>query len=83
MDIVGLRDEHIDGAEALLRKVMEGGRITVTLPTLAQSRSFVAKELGQLADSTKAIRNPVHYSVEFSPKLVWLREETERKLIKP
>jgi nicotinate phosphoribosyltransferase len=83
MDIVGLRDEHIDGAEALLRKVMEGGKTIVTLPTLAQSRSFVAKELGQLADSTKAIHNPVHYSVEFSRKLVWLREETERKLTKP
>jgi nicotinate phosphoribosyltransferase len=82
-DIVGLRDERIAGTETLLRKVMEGGKIVVTLPTLAQSRSFVAKELAQLADSTKAIRNPVHYSVEFSPKLVWLREETERKLIKP
>lgn len=82
-DIIGLRDEHVVGTEALLRKVMESGKIAVTLPTLAQSRALLAKELGELPDSTKAIRNPVLYSVEFSPKLVRLRDETERKLLNP
>jgi nicotinate phosphoribosyltransferase len=82
-DIIGLRDEHVAGTEALLMKVMESGKIAVQLPTLAQSRALLAKELGELPDSTKAIRNPVLYSVEFSPKLVRLREETERKLLNP
>jgi nicotinate phosphoribosyltransferase len=82
-DIIGLRDERITGTEALLRKVMKSGKIVAALPTLAESRAGLAKELGHLPDSIKAIRNPVLYPVEFSPALVQLREETERKLIKP
>jgi nicotinate phosphoribosyltransferase len=82
-DIVGLRTERITGTETLLRKVMDKGKIVVTLPTLAQSRAGLAKEFGNLPDLTKAIRNPVLYPVEFTPALVHLREETERKLIQP
>jgi nicotinate phosphoribosyltransferase len=81
-DIIGLRDERIPGTERLLRKVMENGKIVITLPALTQSRAGLAKELGHLPDSTKAIRKPVLYTVEFSPALVQLREETERTLIK-
>ena len=77
-----MRDERIGGMETLLGKVMEGGNIVGTLPTLAQSRAALAKELGHLSDLTKAIRNPALYRVEFSPALVRLREETERKLLK-
>jgi nicotinate phosphoribosyltransferase len=80
-DIIGLRDERITGTETLLKKVMKNGTIVVTLPTLAESRAGLAKELGHLPDLTKAIRNPVLYPVEFSPALLRLREETERKLI--
>jgi nicotinate phosphoribosyltransferase len=82
-DIVGLRAEGIAGTETLLRKVMDKGKIVVTLPTLAQSRAVLAQEFGNLSDLTKAIRNPVLYPVEFTPALVHLREETERKLIQP
>ena len=82
-DIIGLRDERITGTEALLRKVMKSGKIVTALPTLAESRAGLAKELGHLPDLIKAIRNPVLYRVELSPALVQLREETERKLIKP
>ena len=81
-DIVGLREEHIDGAEALLTKVMESGKIVVTLPSLAQSRSRLTRELGELDGATKAIRDPVQYPVEFTPKLLRLREEIGRKPIK-
>jgi nicotinate phosphoribosyltransferase len=80
-DIIGLRDERITGTEALLRRAMKGGKIVVTLPTLAESRARLAKELAHLTDATKAIRNPVLYPVEFSPALLRLRDETERKLI--
>jgi nicotinate phosphoribosyltransferase len=45
-DIIGLRDERIAGTETLLGKVMEGGKIVGILPTLAQSRAGLAKELG-------------------------------------
>ncbi len=80
-DIIGLRDERITGTETLLKKVMKNGTIVVTLPTLAESRAGLAKELGHLPHLTKAIRSPVLYPVEFSPALLRLREETERKLI--
>jgi nicotinate phosphoribosyltransferase len=77
-DIVGLREERIDGAEALLTKVMESGKIVGTLPTLAQSRSRLTRELEKLDGATKAIRDPVPYPVEFTPKLLRLREEIEQ-----
>jgi nicotinate phosphoribosyltransferase len=80
-DIIGLRHERITGTEALLRNVMKDGKVVVTLPTLAESRAGLAKELGHLPDWIKAIRNPVLYPVEFSPALLRLREETERNLI--
>jgi nicotinate phosphoribosyltransferase len=80
-DIIGLRDEDVTGGEALLTKVMEKGKTTVTLATLDQSRSILAKELEQLDEKTKVIRNPVHYCVEFTPKLARLREEIDRKLM--
>jgi hypothetical protein len=45
-----LRDEGIANTETLLRKLMEGGKIVETLPTLAQSRAGLAEELGHLSD---------------------------------
>lgn len=77
-----MRDERIAGTETLLGKVMEGRKIVGTVATLAQSRAALAKELRHLSDLTKAIRNPVLYPVEFSPALLRLRNETERKLHK-
>ena len=81
-DIIGLRTERIGSTEALLRKVMEEGKVAVTLPTLSESRTGLAKELERLPDLTNPIRNPVLYPVEFSPALARMLEETERKLIK-
>ena len=77
-DIVGLREEQIDCAEALLTKVMESGKIVGALPTLAQSRSRLTRELEKLDGATKAIRDPVPYPVVFTPKLLRLREEIEQ-----
>jgi hypothetical protein len=74
MDIIGLRDEGIANTETLLRKLMEGGKIVGTLPTLAQSRAGLAEELGHLSDFAKAIRNPVLYPDKFSPALVRLAD---------
>ena len=77
-DIIGLREENMPGAELLLVKVMESGKAIVPLPTLEDSRKTFLEEFAQLAPSTKAIRNPVHYPIEFSPRLQTLREEVER-----
>jgi len=77
-DIIGLREENMPGAELLLVKVMESGKAIVPLPTLEDSRKTFREEFAQLAPSTQAIRNPVHYPIEFSPRLQTLREEVER-----
>lgn len=71
-----MRDERI------ARHGNASGKSDGTVATLAQSRAALAKELGHLSDLTKAIRNPVLYPVEFSPALLRLRNETERKLYK-
>jgi hypothetical protein len=52
------------------------------LPSLAQSRSRLTRELRELDGATKAIRDPVQYPVEFTPKLLRLHEEIGRKPIK-
>lgn len=78
-DIIGLREENMPEAERLLVKVMESGKAIVPRPTLEDSRKTFREEFARLAPSTKAIRNPVHYPIEFSPRLQTLREEVERR----
>jgi nicotinate phosphoribosyltransferase len=78
-DFVTLRNEKIPSAEPLLRKVMDRGKRLAPLPSLEESRSTFAEEFGRLPEPIKAIRNPANNSVEFSPKLQALRQDTERK----
>jgi hypothetical protein len=78
-DIIGLREENMPGAELLLVKVMESGKATVPLPALEDSRKTFREEFTQLAPSTKAIRNPAHYPIEFSAELKNLRDQAARK----
>jgi nicotinate phosphoribosyltransferase len=79
-DIVTLRDETVTGAEPLLKKVMERGKLTVTPPPLPESRSLFLEEFARLPDAFKTIRDPSRYPVEFSPNLQRLRTEVERKV---
>ena len=69
-----------DGAEPLLKKVMAQGKILAPLPSLEQSRAAFLEEFGSLPDAMKSIRNPEHYSVEFSGALRELRDAVERKV---
>lgn len=78
-DIIGLREENLPGAELLLVKIMESGKAVVPLPALEDSRKTFREEFAQLAPSTKAIRNPAHFPVEFSAELKNLRDQAARK----
>jgi nicotinate phosphoribosyltransferase len=78
-DIIGLRDENMPATEPLLKKVMEGGNVAAPLPTLEESRKIHREEFARLAAATKAIRNPVHYPIEFSSRLQTLRDEIARR----
>jgi nicotinate phosphoribosyltransferase len=77
-DVIGIRGDSVAGAEPLLDKVMENGKIGRGLPTLTAIRSRFLEEFGRLDDRYKAIRNPATYPVELSPKLAALKTETEK-----
>jgi len=77
-DVVALRDEPVNGAEAMLVKVMEKGRRTSLTPSLDDIRSTFQREFQSLPDPHRAIRNPAFYPVEFSTQLSKLRQEITR-----
>jgi nicotinate phosphoribosyltransferase len=78
-DLIALRSEEISG-ERLLREVMRDGKTIAPRPSLAESREILAAEFTALPRSVKAIRNPSHYAVDFSPKLKSLRDDTAGKI---
>ena len=79
-DVIGLREESIEGTEPLLQQIMQDGRITRPLPTLEASRETFREEFSRLPKPTKAIRDPVLYPVELSARLSELRQELERQV---
>jgi nicotinate phosphoribosyltransferase len=79
-DIMGLRDEKISGAEPLLKKAMERGKITGLCPSLDNSRRTFQEELSRLPEPFKAIQHPTRYAVELTPRLRALSEEITRKV---
>ncbi|MBI2231211.1 MAG: nicotinate phosphoribosyltransferase [Deltaproteobacteria bacterium] len=79
-DLVTRRDESVPDAEPLLKKVMAQGKTVAPLPSLEQSRAAFLEEFSRLPESIKSIRDPEHYSVEFSAALKELRNAVERKV---
>jgi nicotinate phosphoribosyltransferase len=79
-DIIGLRDENLPGTEPLLHKVMDRGKVVPPQPTLDDSRTTLRQEFASLPESAKAIRNPISYPVEFTPKLSTLLEQIEQEI---
>jgi nicotinate phosphoribosyltransferase len=78
-DIIGLREENMPEAERLLVEIMASGKTIVPLPKVEDSRKTFREEFARLAPSAQAIRNPVHYPIEFSLRLQTLREDVERR----
>ncbi|HLN87103.1 MAG TPA: nicotinate phosphoribosyltransferase [Candidatus Limnocylindrales bacterium] len=79
-DIIVTRQEEVPVAEPLLQKVMEHGKITTPLPSLNESRSMFLQEFARFPGPFKEIRDPIRYTVDFSPNLQRLRAEVERKV---
>ncbi|HSM48835.1 MAG TPA: nicotinate phosphoribosyltransferase, partial [Draconibacterium sp.] len=78
-DIIGLRDENLEG-EKILSKVMENGKRSRPAEPLRDIRQRFRNEFNSLNESIKAIRNPKPYPVELSPKLTNLQESVIRKI---
>lgn len=68
-DVIALRDENVAGAEPLLRRVMAQGKITASLPSLAEIRSGFLAEFAKFPEPIKRIRNTENYRVEQSSRL--------------
>ena len=79
-DVIALRGESLPGAEPLLKKVMEKGKVEDSYPALKEIRECFTGEFNRLDAQIKAIRNPSIYPVELSPRLKQLREEIEQQV---
>lgn len=78
-DIIGLEDERIEG-EHLLKKVMKDGQITCKMPTLEAVRKATLKNLSELPEKYKRLRNPSSYPVELSHRLTNIRSQVLDRL---
>ena len=79
-DVIALADEALDGGEALLDTVMDGGKVSGRRPTLKEIRERFRAEFALLDEKVKAVRAPAAYPVEISPGLQRLRDETIRRI---
>jgi hypothetical protein len=59
---------------------MDRGKVVPPQPTLDDSRTTLRQEFASLPESAKAIRNPISYPVEFTPKLSALLEKIEQEI---
>ena len=78
-DIISLEDEKI-GGEALLVEVMENGEMVYNLPMLREVRKNALKNLSELPEKYKRLRNAPLYPVELSPGLKKIRIQLSKQL---
>jgi nicotinate phosphoribosyltransferase len=79
-DIIGLRDEDLEG-EPLLKPVMENGRRLQPAEALDDMRQRFEDDFSHLGDAVKAIENPAQFPVDISPELEKLQENVIHKVI--
>ena len=86
-DVIALRNEAIETiapgpepGEALLWKVMEGGRSVGPRPSLKEIRDRFDRDFGSLDERFKALRDPPQYPVNLSPRLRELFHRMKREL---
>lgn len=74
-DVIGLRDDTIGGACALLAPVMEKGRRLGPMPTLEEIRSRFSENFARLDDRHKRLEDAEPYLVRVSERLAALQED--------
>ncbi len=80
-DIIGMRDEKINGMETLLIPVMKEGRIIYDLPSLPQIQNRFLEDFSRLKAPFKRNISPDYYKVELSPRLSDLQKRVEQQII--
>jgi len=73
-DIIGARDETVEGACPLLEPVIQDGKLLKSHPSLEEIRERFRKNFAALDEKYKAPENPPVYPVEVSARLTALQE---------
>lgn len=80
-DIIGLRDDQLQGGEPLLEKVMEDGKMIAHFPSLPQVQERFLEEFSKLDDKYKTIKGGEElFPVGLSPRLESLQEEVIQRV---
>jgi nicotinate phosphoribosyltransferase len=78
-DMIGLRDERLDGEPLLLPIMKNGKRLAKNIP-LDHIRNVFQNEFAMLDDQYKNLKKPVSFPVRLSDKLSDLQKRTESKV---
>ena len=76
-DVIGIKDEVIDGAPSLLETVMQAGHIIGPLPVLVDIRQKFRSDFENLPDRYKHLSHPDEYPVRLSPALSALQKSVK------
>jgi nicotinate phosphoribosyltransferase len=79
-DIISLDDEIVDNAVQLLEIVVRNGQVVCNRPSLDMIRQRAALNLAHLPDKYKKLDRAPVYPVEFSGKLLALREKVVERI---
>ncbi|MEK7806554.1 MAG: nicotinate phosphoribosyltransferase [Chloroflexota bacterium] len=79
-DVIGLHDEGLPGAEALLQPAMADGRRTSPEPALEEIRQRFQQDFQRLDNHHKRLHNPPHYPVAISPRLERLTSQVREQI---
>ncbi|MEA3435214.1 MAG: nicotinate phosphoribosyltransferase, partial [Thermodesulfobacteriota bacterium] len=74
-DILGIRDEKIDGGKPLLEKVMEDGKRIGSNPSIQEIRNKFKKNFSFLDEKYKSISDTETYPVKLSRRLLDLQKK--------
>jgi len=80
-DTIGLRDDDFEGAEPLLKKVMDTGNILFSSPSLPDIQKTFSSEFKKLEDNYKSLEGAENeFPISLSPRLKKLQRETIEKI---
>jgi nicotinate phosphoribosyltransferase len=80
-DLIARHTEQYPGAEALLARVMMGGKPAAPSPPLTEPQQRACRELARLPARHRELRDPASYPVEISRNLEALMEEVRSRIL--
>ncbi len=81
-DVISLDDEVVEDAKPLLMQVVKRGKVIYRSPSLENIKQKVAENLSNLPEKYKKLDDAPVYPVDFSKKLITLREHIVEKIKK-